>query len=698
MLFRYLAAKKGIAGLAKSLSKCLRSDRIEALTALADEAVGLPPDQFASKLRQIGIQSKKKPNSILPLPIVCDEQGEPILSFEAVAERWRAHFAEQEDGVAITVQDMLKQTVRAHEVSLMQPEWNDLPTMQDLEAAFRRTAKRKAFLEDNVPGDLLAKIPAVMAKAFFPLIFKQTLMQHEALLYKGGRLVPMYKKGDPKECCNYRSLFVSSVIGKALHSIYRKELGTHFMKVRAPLQIGGIQGQSITQATHCLQLVHWHAISCHRSVGFLFVDIQNAFYRLIRRHMTETPTDQRGARELFSQLGLPEEAFEDFARQIEAPPALSEGQVSPFLQSLFAEFYRDTWYKINGADMWTWTRRGSRPGDSFADLCFGYALARILKAIEIELLRHFPFVAVEWNGRLAPHADDQSGYTAIGPVMPVWADDIALAFTHDCPLTMLEVAPQIASLVLHHLATAGLKPNMQRGKTELLLDLRGKGAVQARRCLSAKEYKFQLSTSLVEDDLVVTQYYKHLGVFLERGGSPARDVRAKMAIAHDTMTRYRSQLFANRALPLAKKVQLFQSLIMNAVIFGSPLWRSATTKQWRQIEHGFFRLYKRLCVNHFGKAAVEWSKERILTTLELPSAEEVLRLSRLRYLGQLVMSGQPHVGRSSRKKPNGGVWSKKTCSGYASSAQKTLCLPMRSMSGMSLSNFLFAILACGRAD
>ena len=299
-LFHYLTAKKSIAGLAKILSKRLRSDRIEALTALADEAVGLPPDQFASKLRQIGIQSKKKPTGILPLPIVCDEQGEPILSFEAVAERWRAHFAEQEDGVAITVQDMLKQTVRAHEVSLMQPEWNDLPTMQDLEAAFRRTAKRKAFFEDNVPGDLLAKIPAVMAKAFFPLIFKQTLMQHEALLYKGGRLVPMYKKGDPKECCNYRSLFVSSVIGKALHSIYRKELGTHFMKVRAPLQIGGIQGQSITQATHCLQLVHWRAISCHRSVGFLFVDVQNAFLSTDSTpHDRDTDRPEGGARVVF---------------------------------------------------------------------------------------------------------------------------------------------------------------------------------------------------------------------------------------------------------------------------------------------------------------------------------------------------------------------------------------------------------------
>ena len=133
------------------------------------------------------------------------------------------------------------------------------------------------------------------------------------LVYKGGRLVPVYKKGDPKECCNYRSLFVSSVVGKALHSIFRQELGPHFDKVRAPLQIGGIRVQSIAQATHCLQLLHWQAIDQHASVAFLFVDIQNAFYRLVRRHMTETP-DQRGAKELFDTLGLPPDAYEDFAR------------------------------------------------------------------------------------------------------------------------------------------------------------------------------------------------------------------------------------------------------------------------------------------------------------------------------------------------------------------------------------------------
>ena len=201
--------------------------------------------------------------------------------------------------------------------------------------------------------------------------------------------------------------------------------------------------------------------------------------------------------------------------QVEAEPALSEGEVSPFLQSLFAEFYRDTWYKINGAAKWTWTRRGSRPGDSFADLCFGYALARILRNIEAKLLKRFPFMALEWSGHCAPFRDHHASLCRLGPIMPVWADDIALGLVHDCPNTMLEIAPQVASLVLHHLASAGLKPNMKHEKTEMLLDLRGKGAVQARRRLALLDYRLPLSTPLVEEEIQLVHYYKHLGVVLE---------------------------------------------------------------------------------------------------------------------------------------------------------------------------------------
>ena len=66
---------------------------------------------------------------------------------------------------------------------------------------------------------------------------------------------------------------------------------------------------------------------------------------------------------------------------------------------------------------------GARDLEIALQIC-ALAMRFILKTIELELLRHFPFV--EWNGRPTPHVDDSS-QTTLGPV-PVWAD-IALAFT-----------------------------------------------------------------------------------------------------------------------------------------------------------------------------------------------------------------------------------------------------------------------------
>ena len=638
-----VSCQKQLAGLARQVSLQLRIDRTASLTALAKEATSLTPSRVAAKLRELGIQSRKRPTGISPLPIVCDDHGTPLLNHQDVAEQWRRHFAEQEDGIEISTQQLLERSRMKPPVPQLIPRWEDIPTLQDLESAFRRTAVGKAYFDDDVPGDILARAPAVLAKAFFPLVFKQVALQNEALLYKGGRLIPMYKRGDPRICGNYRSIFVSSVVGKALHSIFRQELGRHFEQVRAPLQIGGIKGQSITQASHSLRLFQSIALRQHESIAILFIDIQNAFYRLTRRHMTPTPGDERSVKDLFDSLGLPDCAYDEFSAMFNEDPALADGDVSPFLQSIFAEFYRDTWFKVEGAKHLTWTRRGSRPGDSFADLCFGYALSRLLKQIEIELLDKFPFVATEWSGICTPFLDPEQTLQKLGPLMPVWADDIALAFRHECPIAMISVASEIASLVLHRLAVAGLQPNLKRGKTEILLDLRGKRAVKARRQLSELEYSLALSTPLISESLQVVFHYKHLGTILERGGGLARDLRQKIGAAHDTMTKFRASLFSNRGLPLEKKVQLFLSMVLSGVTFTSSIWCPRTQRQWNQLEAGFGRLYKRLCICHFGKQALEWSKEKVLVELGMHSVEEIMRLNRLRYLSKLTAVGQPQV-------------------------------------------------------
>lgn len=84
----------------------------------------------------------------------------------------------------------------------------------------------------------------------------------------------------------------------------------------------------------------WHPTT--QVSGVLFIHIQNAFYRLVRRHMTATPGDPRSAHELFQNLDLPEESCDAFLMQLLAKSALEEANTSLLKKGLFSEFYRKT--------------------------------------------------------------------------------------------------------------------------------------------------------------------------------------------------------------------------------------------------------------------------------------------------------------------------------------------------------------------
>ena len=639
MMRLLLVQRRVLAGHTKTLTQSLKTDRTRALEEVADRAPQMNPKDFADALRSIGVRRKKKPSGILPLPLVQDSQGRPVHTLAELAETWRSHFAKQEDGHLVEPLALLDQGHTLPEERLV-PELTDFPTWLEVEAAFRRTSKNKAFFGDGIPGDLLSMIPAGMTELFLPLFLKEVLYQREALLYKGGKLVPAFKRGSPALCENYRSLFVSSSVGKALHSLYRGRLGDVFGQTRCSMQLGGLKGQGITQVSHTLHLYHSWANQNRLSFAVLFVDIQNAFYRLLREHIVSGTGMERTVRAVFDSLALPDDAYEEFSAFYEEGPALDGSSASPYLQKLFREFYSRTWFQVTGTDAWTQTHRGSRPGDSFADVCFGFALSKLLTRLESTLVARFPFLTISWNGRYEPFASEAC--QQLGPLLPVWADDLALALTHDQPNELLRVIPEVATAVLHSLAVIGLQPNMKPGKTELILDLRGHGSLRAKRSLAHQEYKFLLQTPLIHEALRVVGKYRHLGTIIQIGGRTQKDIQGKFGVAHDTITRYKSQIFSNRKLAIKAKAQLLQSLVISAITFNAAAWITTTKGQKRQIEASFDKLHKRVAVMHYGASALEWSSDHVYASLNLPGTETILRVSRLRYLAQMVRVGQAH--------------------------------------------------------
>ena len=634
--------RRRVAQLTKDLQKALRHDRTMSLEQLGEQAKHMTQADFAAALKALGVQSKKKPSYALPLPMVRDMDGTPLDTLGAIAERWRSHFSQQEDGQPTTIEELMHLCDAKAATGFVCPDWFQLPTFQEVEASFRRTKTNKAYFADDIPGDLLSRIPHVLTNCFFPLLLKQAAYQKEALLHKGGRLVPAYKKGDSTDCNSYRSLFISSPLGKALHSIYRQELGQIFDGQRLQMQLGGLKGHSIVQASHALRLYHTNALKTGKSCAFLFIDIQSAFYRLLRQHLTTCTQDERGVEQLFHSLGLNDYAFEEFQALYHGKPALEASGASPFLVSLFQEFYQSTWYSVTGSEVLTLTRRGSRPGDSFADICFGFVLSRIMRKIEEQLIFDFPFMMMKWNGQSSPFPSDAT-QRCLGPLLPIWADDVAVAIQHDNASELLKAIPQIANHVLHALAVAGLQPNLKPGKTEILVELRGEGSLQAKRDWLEANYKFPLTSPLFDEPLRSAHCYKHLGTFVQQSAKLTKDLSVKFAIAHDTFTRFRPQIFGNRSPRLKTKVQYFRSLILSAITFSCATWEMPTKRQALQMRNGFLRLYKRLAWAHRGSTVKEWSFDQVRAYLELPQPEEVCREARLRYLMQLIRTGQPHT-------------------------------------------------------
>ena len=624
----------------KLLKKNLRADRTASLENLARSEPQMSQRDFAQALQSLGVRNSKKPSGIQPLPMIQAEDGKTVDTLEDLMTCWREYFGEQEDGIEVTPEELLRQSDSRWAEQSVTPPWDFLPTLSQIERQFRKCKPGKSYFLDGIPGEVLHKAPALMAAAFFSLYCKQVAFVREPVIFKGGFLTPAFKKGSPKLIQNYRSLFVSSMTGKALHSIYRGDLVKAFDAQRMQLQVGGIPGQGTTQPVHALRLYQLQAIRAGRSSAIVFVDISNAFYRLLRQHIVQVKGETRPVQELFHRLGLPPESFEEFRTLFERPPAIEEAQVSAHMQALFQEFFESTWFKLRDDNHLVQTRRGSRPGDSFADLCFSFALVKIVRAAIQSIALEHPDICLAWNNKFDPLPSDEV-CTWLDPVMPIWADDLAIAFDDTTAEGLLCKCEQIVAKLFDSLQNAGLRPNLKPGKSEILIDLRGKGALRCRRQLVFQGHQILIPSTVNPFQISVVGAYRHLGTWIQVGGGISRELKVKFAIAHDAMTKYRSQIFANKAMTLTRKRQFFDSLVLSVILYNSAVWVPRNKRQATQLEAAFHRLYQRFAVLHYGANALTWSHRWLLYKLSLPEAAIVLAVSRLRYLGQLVPSGQP---------------------------------------------------------
>ena len=124
--------------------------------------------------------------------------------------KWIPYLCDLELGEPIVPEKLISDCTSRQHHSLSPSTWSfeDVPTLQELEATFRRAQSGRATGFDVIPSDIFHLFATQLAAFFYPLVAKMFIWGHEPIQLKGGGLAMIHKKGSRDEVSHYRSIML----------------------------------------------------------------------------------------------------------------------------------------------------------------------------------------------------------------------------------------------------------------------------------------------------------------------------------------------------------------------------------------------------------------------------------------------------------------------------------------------------------
>ena len=197
-----------------------KADYLKGLASSAGSRAG----DIVAIAKKAGVGGRSAKAFLRPLPILLDKTGSPAKCKEDRDNIWLQHFGAQEFGTVLSTASFiaLDSALPCVDEDL---EWRveDLPSFFEVEAVLRAAPRGKAVGLDGLPGEALSACPTAMAKLVHPLMLKASLLLRQPLQWRGGLLNEMWKRSGSQaspDC--YRSIFISSHLGKCYHKLLRE--------------------------------------------------------------------------------------------------------------------------------------------------------------------------------------------------------------------------------------------------------------------------------------------------------------------------------------------------------------------------------------------------------------------------------------------------------------------------------------------
>ncbi|CAE7946520.1 hypothetical protein AK812_SmicGene33425 [Symbiodinium microadriaticum] len=408
-----------------------------------------------------------------------------------------------------------------------------------------------------------------------------------------------------------------------------------------PLQIGGRKGCPASFGHFCSRAFLAMARTRGQSAAILFVDIAAAYYGVIREAILGAQASGRPLDDLVAKLGMSVDDMQLLQHYITSEPVLQQQGAHELFAEVAGELHRNTWFILSGDRQIVETHRGTRPGGSLADVVFSILFSKVLqRRTRTTLQPHVP--RVPWTGERSPWgcAPASSASCAVEASDVVYADDLASFLICEQPSCLPKAIAGIAADTIDTLHPHGLNANVGPTKTAALAVPAGRGSRSVRRQLfsagAGRLVVLPESRGGLRLDLVTV--YKHLGSMVMHDGSLLPEIRHRLAASRSAMKEGKQRLFACRAIPLARRVAIFRSHVLAALVPGLGTLPLFNGREWQTFSGGVMSLYRQLlCLRHEG--GFRCTEAQMLSKVGLPSPESLLQSERLRFLSQLVRHG-----------------------------------------------------------
>ena len=523
-------------------------------------------------------QNKRK------MPGLRDDHGGWITKAANVSLMWQRHFGAIENADEGTAEDIVRQSQPCGKLSSID-DLLGIPTLFDLERAMR---------------NMVAE-------------------------FAGGDLVPLFKKGDASNPCNYRAILLEPVLGRVFSRAWRRRLNDAMHLVQAPFQFGGHRAISIEIAHLLVRNAQQISAGRKQACGLIFADIKSAFYTVAKPFLSQDRVGPDEVIALFHRMRLPPENLLSFIEAIEEGvviPDIDGGQ----LRGVVASMVRHTWAKVPGADRFILPRTGSRPGYPLADTLFGFLMAKCMHRIATRFDQDE--LTTVWSG--------PSG--AI-PAL-AWVDDAV--FHVEAPSQHIVGKITRALQIVHEeMLRMGLQPNYAAGKTEVLLNFKGRHATQSSQAFHKNHQGLLRVFNEVDGMLTVrtVNAYKHLGGFVTCKGSLHPELKVRGAQTQQQLRGLKHVVLSDPALSLTSRQTILKSLGLSVLTLHAGTWRPMQLGEWKTWQGMVHTAYQQL---HRRGAHGEVPH---LSTLELavgansPMPHGLLHIRRLRVFTQLCKCG-----------------------------------------------------------